>query len=61
MLTKKKDGLLNIKWYEITDKDLYINRRRFINTTGKAALAGTVSLMAFPFVNRISADDGEVK
>lgn len=39
MNIKKKDFGSDIKWYDITDKKLYINRRRFLKTAGKAAAA----------------------
>ncbi|HEB33151.1 MAG TPA: protein-methionine-sulfoxide reductase catalytic subunit MsrP [Spirochaetes bacterium] len=61
MHIKNKDFGSDIKWYDITNKELYMNRRRFIKTAGKVAVAGAVSLLAFPFANRISADDGKVK
>ncbi len=61
MHIKNKDFGSDIKWYDITNQVLYMNRRRFIKTAGKVAVAGAVSLLAFPFANRISADDGKVK
>ena len=61
MHIKNKDFGSDIKWYDITNKELYMNRRRFIKTAGKVAVAGAVSLLAFPFANRSSADDREVK
>jgi sulfoxide reductase catalytic subunit YedY len=61
MHIKKKEFGSEIKWYDITDKELYMNRRRFLKTAGKFAVAGAASLLAFPFVSQSNADDGEVK
>jgi hypothetical protein len=43
MHIKKKEFGSEIKWYDITDKELYMNRRRFLKTAGKFAVAGAAS------------------
>ena len=44
---KRADG--DVKWYEITDRDLYMKRREFLKRTGKIALVAATALMLPPF------------
>jgi sulfoxide reductase catalytic subunit YedY len=62
MLFKKTNNPgSDIKWYDITDKEKYINRRKFIKGAGKTALAVVITLLAPRFIPSGRADDKEVK
>jgi sulfoxide reductase catalytic subunit YedY len=62
MLFKKSQNPgSEIKWYDITDKELYINRRKFIKNAGKTALAAGISLLAPRFIKHGLADDEKGK
>ncbi len=51
MFIKRAPGFNSgIKWYEITDKETYMNRRRFIKSVGKTAAAVAFALSARPYL-----------
>jgi sulfoxide reductase catalytic subunit YedY len=50
MVIKKQNFESDIHWYDITDKDLYINRRKFIKGLGKLSVVTALALFAPPFL-----------
>jgi sulfoxide reductase catalytic subunit YedY len=61
MLIKKQSFQSNIKWCEITDKDLYMNRRKFIKGVGRTTAAAALALLAPPFLSTALAKDKLIK
>jgi sulfoxide reductase catalytic subunit YedY len=58
MLIKKSGGFDDgIKWYDITDKELYLKRRDFIKGTLTAAASLTLALCAKPFAPKAFAKE----
>jgi sulfoxide reductase catalytic subunit YedY len=61
MLIKKQNFESDIHWYDITDKDLYINRRKFIKGLGKTTVVAALALLAPPFGTIAWARDKSIK
>jgi len=61
MLIKKPRFDSEIKWYDITDKELYLSRRRFIKGIGKTAAVAACALLLPNAFSEAWADDKKKK
>lgn len=61
MLIKKPHYDSDIKWYDITDKALYMSRRRFIKGLGKTAAAAAFTLLLPSYLSKAWANDKKIK
>ena len=56
--SKHKDYEADIKWWEITDREHFINRREFMRKTGAVAAGAGLATAAPGFVQRAFAQNG---
>ena len=49
----------DVKWYEITDRNLYMNRRSFLKQTGRLAALTTAGLLLEPFVKQAWPEENQ--
>jgi sulfoxide reductase catalytic subunit YedY len=61
MYIKKPHYDSDIKWYDITDRELYMSRRRFIKGIGKTAAAAAVTLLLPSYMQTAWARDRKIK
>ncbi len=61
MLIKKNDFESDIHWYDITDRELYMTRRKFIKGLGKTSVLAALALLSPPFLSTTFAREKSIK
>ncbi len=61
MLIKKNDFESDIHWYDITDRELYMTRRKFIKGLGKTSVLAALALVSPPFLSTTFAREKSIK